>query len=118
MDTGVQPGDVGDPPQERIGPGRDNRDRIGQHPQDRHPLDRVGWGSVEAQRRGQRRHRHLVQAQRPGQRMGRKLVHPFAATGDNARLWPAQQLVAAEQDQIHARPEAGLHGRLADDPMG
>ena len=86
-----------------------------EHLQDRDPLNRVGWRTVESQGRCKGRRRQLVQPQGPGQGVGLEPVHQGPAACGDPGLGSAQQLVPAEQHQVHAGLQAGLHCGLVRD---
>ena len=68
---------------------------------------------VQPQRRLQRGQGHLVAAQCAHQRILLDLLNPHLLAGDDTRLRPAEQLVAAEQHQVGTRRDAVPRHRLA-----
>ncbi len=68
--------------------------------------------AVELQGRLDRRQPDLVDAQRPLHRIAVDGGDPFAPADDEARLRPAEQLVAREGDEVRALGHDLPHGRL------
>ena len=68
---------------------------------------------VEQERPLERRQRQLVRPERPLERVAPQLLDEVGASGDDAGLRPAEQLVAREADEVGAGVEAGAGRRLA-----
>ena len=66
----------------------------------------VPAGQRTTERRLESRQDELVDAQSAEHRVAADLLHQRSATGDDARLRPAEQLIAAEGDEVDTRFEA------------
>ncbi len=68
--------------------------------------------TIEAEHRVERRERQLVDAQRALERILLEPANQVRAADDDAGLRSAEQLVAAERDEVGARGDRRAHGRL------
>src|SRR5262249_27610740 len=71
---------------------------------------------VERERPLERRERELVRAHRALQRMAPQTLDELRGPDDDPRLWPAEELVAREADELGAGLEALPDRRLVLDP--
>ena len=85
---------------------------LGEHPQHRDLAQRPLRVAVERERALERRERELVGPQRALERVAAQALDEVGPAGDDARLRPAEQLVAREADEVCARGEALACGRL------
>ena len=83
-----------------------------QHAQHGHLAQRARRLEIEQQRPLERGERELVDAQRALQRVAPQPLDEVGAADDDARLRAAEQLVAAEADEVGARCERRARGRL------
>jgi hypothetical protein len=103
---------------ERFCGGADVSQRPRQQPQRRQVLRETLGAQVEPQRRLERRQRQLADAQRALQRELADAVDGRLAADDQPGLRPAEQLVAAEGDDVAAGGDLLARRRLARQAIG
>jgi len=86
--------------------------RPGKQPQRRQALGKTVGIGVKPQHGLERRQPDLVEAKRPFQRVAREAPDQLGAAGDEPRLRAAQQLVAAERDEVRAPRQRLRYGRF------
>ena len=97
---------------EPLGPGAHRQRVLVEHAEHRHLRERTHGVEVEEQRALERGEPELVDAQRAMQRMAPQPLDQVGAAEDDTGLRAAEQLVAAEADEVGALLERGARGRL------
>src|SRR5581483_8154870 len=83
-----------------------------EHPEHGHLAQRTCGVEVEEQRPLERGEAELVDAERTVQRVAAEPLDEVGAPGDDSRLRTAEELVAAEADEVRAACEGRPRGRL------